>query len=43
MTVYERDSFRNGLGRVGGGGGGGVGRLRDGYANPRLCFALMIQ
>ena len=42
MTVYERDSFRNGLGRVGG-GGGGVGRLRDGYANPRLCFALMIQ
>ena len=26
-----------------GGGGGVVGRLRDGYANPRLCFALMIQ
>ena len=25
------------------GGGGGVGRLRDGYANPRLYFALMIQ
>ena len=24
------------------GGGGGVGRLRDGYANPRMCFALMI-
>ena len=41
MTVYERDSLRNGLGRVG--GGGGVGRLREGYANPRLCFALMIQ
>ena len=42
MTVYERDSLRNGLGGVGG-GGGGVGRLREGYANPRLCFALMIQ
>ena len=27
---------------LGGGGGGGVGRLRDGYANPRMCFALMI-
>ena len=25
-----------------GGGGGGVGRLHDGYANPRMCFALMI-
>ena len=25
------------------GGGDFVGRLRDGYANPRLCFALMIQ
>ena len=24
MTVYERDSFRNGLGRVGGGGEGGL-------------------
>ena len=22
---------------------GSVGRLRDGYANPLLCFALMIQ
>ena len=27
---------------LGGGGGGGVGRLRDCYANPRMCFALMI-
>ena len=27
---------------LGGGGGGGFGRLRDGYANPRMCFALMI-
>ena len=27
---------------LGGWGGGGVGRLRDGYANPRMCFALMI-
>ena len=37
MTVYERDPLSNGSGE------GGNGRLRDGYANPRLCFALMIQ
>ena len=30
------------MGLGGGGGGGGVGLLRDGYANPRMCFALMI-
>ena len=39
MTVYELDPLSNGSGE----GGGGNGRLRDSYANPRLCFALMIQ
>ena len=42
VTVYERVLYV--MGSVEGGGGGDfVGRLRDGYANPRLCFELMIQ
>ena len=32
MMVYERGSLRNRP------GGKGVGRIREGYAKPRLCL-----